>query len=246
VPRGGDGPDLGVMAQLLAEHRPRLYVTVSVLHNPTGHTLSLAQAHQVLKLAEAHDLTIVEDDTYAWLAPPHAPRLSALDGLQRTVYVSGFSKILAPNWRVGYLAAAPALAERLIDTKLLGTLTTPALLERAVAWCLDQGLLRRHAERVAQQLDGARSRVVRLAGEAGCRFAAPPQGLFGWVDTGVDTERLAVPLAAAGWLVAPGHLFQATPRASSLMRVNFASAQDARFWQAFATARDALAGTGAG
>lgn len=143
VPRSGDGPDLAVMAQLLAEHRPRLYVTVSVLHNPTGHSLSLAQAHQVLKLAEAFDLTIVEDNTYAWLAPAHAPRLAALDGLQRTVYISGFSKILAPNWRVGYLAAAPALAERLIDTKLLGTLTTPALLERAVAWCLDQGLLRR-------------------------------------------------------------------------------------------------------
>ena len=241
VPRGGDGPDLAVMAQLLAEHRPRLYVTVSVLHNPTGHTLSLAQAHQVLKLAEAHDLTIVEDDTYAWLAPAHAPRLAALDGLQRTVYISGFSKILAPNWRVGYLAAAPALAERLIDTKLLGTLTTPALLERAVAWCLDQGLLRRHADRVAQQLDAARSRVVRLATEAGCRFAAPPQGLFGWVDTGVDTERLAQQMAATGWLLAPGHLFQATPRASSMMRVNFASAQDARFWQAFRTARQSLA-----
>ena len=48
VPRGGGGPDLAVMARLLAEHRPRLYVTVSVLHNPTGHTLSLAQAHRVL------------------------------------------------------------------------------------------------------------------------------------------------------------------------------------------------------
>ncbi len=240
VSRSGDGPDLAVMAQLLAEHRPRLYVTVSVLHNPTGHTLSLAQAHQVLKLAEAHDLTIVEDDTYAWLAPAHAPRLAALDGLQRTVYVSGFSKILAPNWRVGYLAAAPALAERLIDTKLLGTLTTPALLERAVAWCLDQGLLRRHADRVGQQLDGARSRVVRLATDAGCRFAAPPHGLFGWVDTGVDTEKLAHLLAAGGWLVAPGHLFQATPKASSMMRVNFASAQDAHFWRAFVSARKSL------
>ena len=216
VPRGGDGPDLAVMAQLLAEHRPRRYVTVLVLHKPTGHTLPLAQAHQLLTLAEAHDLTIVEDDPYAWLAPLHAPRLAALDGLQRTVYISGFSKILAPNWRVGYLAAAPALAERLIDTKLLGTLTTPALLERALAWCLDQGLLRHHADRVAQQLDAARSRVVRLATDAGCRFAAPPQVLFGWVDTGVGTEKLAHPLATAGWLVAPGHLFQATPKASSL------------------------------
>ena len=246
VPRGAGGPDLAVMAQLLAAHKPRMYVTVSVLHNPTGNTVSLAAAHQILKLAELHDLTIVEDDTYAWLAPPHAPRLAALDGLQRTVYVSGFSKILAPNWRVGFVAAAPALAERLIDTKLLGTLTTPALLERAVAWCLDQGLLRRHAERVVNQLDAARNRVVRLATDAGCRFATPPQGLFGWVDTGVDTEPLAHLLAAAGWLVAPGRLFHATPGASTLMRVNFASAQDARFWQAFVSTRNTLGGRAVG
>ena len=246
VPRGADGPDLAVMAQLLAAHKPRMYVTVSVLHNPTGNTVSLAAAHRILKLAELHDLTIVEDDTYAWLAPPHAPRLAALDGLQRTVYVSGFSKILAPNWRVGFVAAAPALAERLIDTKLLGTLTTPALLERAVAWCLDQGLLRRHADRVVSQLDAARNRVVRLATDAGCRFATPPQGLFGWVDTGVDTEPLAHLMAAAGWLVAPGRLFHATPGASTLMRVNFASAQDARFWQAFVSTRNTLGGRAVG
>lgn len=242
VPRGPDGPDLAVMAQLLQQHQPRLYVTVSVLHNPTGQSLSLAAAHQILKLAEQHDLTIVEDDTYAWLAPPHAPRLAALDGLQRTVYVTGFSKILAPAWRVGVVAAAPGLTERLIDSKLLGTLTTPALLERAVAWCLDQGLLRRHAERVVAQLDAARNRVVRLAQDSGCRFVTPPQGLFGWVDTGVDTEPLAARLAADGWLVAPGRLFLAAPRATTLMRVNFASAQDARFWQAFAAARQALGG----
>jgi DNA-binding transcriptional MocR family regulator len=246
VPRGPQGPDLAVMQALLAEHRPRLYVTVSVLHNPTGHTLSLATAHQVLKLADAHDFLIVEDDTYAWLAPPHAPRLAALDGLQRTVYVSGFSKILAPNWRVGYVAAAPALAERLIDTKLLMSLTTPALLERAVAWCLDQGLLRRHAERVIQRLDTARQRVMRLATDAGCRFVAPPQGLFGWVDTGVDTEQLATRLAAEGWLIAPGTLFHAQPRPCTLMRVNFASSQEPAFWQGFAAARRALRATRTG
>jgi len=240
VPRSGQGPDLAVMARLAAEHRPRLYVTVSVLHNPTGNTLSLAQAHQILKLAEQHDLTIVEDDTYAWLAPVHAPRLAALDGLQRTVYVSGFSKILAPNWRVGYVAAAPTLAQRLIDTKLLGTLTTPALFERSVAWCLDQGQLRRHAERVVQRLDGTRARVVRLAQEAGCTLAAPPQGLFGWVDTGVDTDQLARLMAVDGWLLAPGRLFMADPRASTLMRVNFASTHDPRFWHAFGAARKEL------
>jgi len=240
VPRGAAGPDLAVMRELIATHRPRLYVTVSVLHNPTGAMLSLAAAHQVLQLAEAHDLILVEDDTYAWLAPPHAPRLAALDGLRRTIYVTGFSKILAPNWRVGALAAPPALVERIIDTKLLSSLTTPAVLERAVAWCLDQGLLRRHAERVATRLAAARTRVVRLAQDAGCRFAAEPQGLFGWLETGLDTEPLAVHMAADGWLVAPGRLFHVPARPSTLMRVNFASAQDARFWRAFERAREGL------
>jgi DNA-binding transcriptional MocR family regulator len=235
VPRGGDGPDLGVMARLLTEHRPRLYVTVSVLHNPTGHTLSLAQAHQVLKLAEAHDLTIVEDDTYAWLAPPHATRLAQLDGLRRTVYISGFSKILTPQWRVGYIAAAPALAQRFIDTKLLGTLTTPSPLEEALALCLDQGSLHRHAERVVARLDAARSRTVRLVREAGHRFAAAPQGLFGWVDVGQDTDRLAQVLLDSGCLIAPGSLFHARPRPTTLMRVNFAAGQDLRFWRRLQT-----------
>ncbi|MFO1341219.1 MAG: PLP-dependent aminotransferase family protein [Burkholderiaceae bacterium] len=237
VPRGVDGPDLAMMAALASEHRPRLYVTVSVLHNPTGHSLSLGQAHQVLKLAEAHDFRIVEDDTYAHLAPAHLPRLAALDGLQRTLYVSGFSKILTPSWRVGYVAAPPALVERLIDVKLLSTLTTPAVLEQAVAHCLEQGSLRRHAERVVARLDAARHRVVQLAQAHGCRFVAPPQGLFGWVDTGVDTEPLAQALLDQGWLLAPGHLFHATRRPSTLMRINFATSQDAGFWRQLAAAR---------
>ena len=241
VPRGEHGPDLAVMQALLEQtpqqHRPRVYVTVSVLHNPTGASLSPAAAHQVLRLAEAHDLTIVEDDTYAWLAPPHATRLAQLDGLKRTVYVSGFSKILTPQWRVGYLAAAPELAQRLIDTKLLTTLTTPAPLEQAVALLLEQGQLRRHAERVTTRLAAARARTVRLAREAGCEFVTPPAGLFGWVDVGTDTEALARVLLLEGWLTAPGALFHATRKPGTLMRVNFATAQEARFWQRVAELR---------
>ncbi len=237
VARGAQGPDLEQMARLLHEHRPRLYVTVSVLHNPTGHSLALATAHRLLKLAEAFDLTIVEDDSYAWLAPAHAPRLAALDGLQRTVYVSGFSKILAPDWRVGFVAAPAAIVARLVDLKLLTSLSTPSLPERAVAHCLGQGLLRRHAERVAERLAAARGRTCALAKAAGCRFAAPPQGLFGWVDVGVDTQRLAEAMLDQGWLIAPGALFHATRRPTSLMRVNFATGQDARFWRAVAAQR---------
>jgi DNA-binding transcriptional MocR family regulator len=219
------------MEALCLAHRPRMYATVSVLHNPTGASLTAAAAHQVLRLAEAFDFTIVEDDSYAWFAPPHAVRLSSLDGLRRTVLVSGFSKILTPQWRVGCLAAPAALAERCVDTKLLSTLSTPGPLEQALAALLEQGALRRHAERVGARLAAARTRTVALAHEAGFRFVTPPQGLFGWVDVGVDTEQLAPVLLDDGWLIAPGALFHASPRPTTLMRVNFASAQDPGFWR---------------
>ena len=236
VPRRADGPDLDVMAQYCALHRPKLYVSVSVFHNPTSYCLTPGSAHRILQLANQHDFHIVEDDTYSHIAPPHSPRLCALDGLQRTIYVSGFAKILAPNWRVGYLAAPVPLVEQLLDTKLLATLTTPALLEKALALCIEQGQLRRHSERIRTRLDVARGRSVKLAVNAGCRFMAEPAGLFGWVDTGVDTDALAQRMLDDGYLLAPGALFHAERKPSTLMRINFATTQDATFWKKYSEA----------
>ena len=238
VPRSAAGPDLDVMARYCELHQPKLFVSVSVLHNPTGYCLTPGSAHRVLQLANKHNFYIVEDDTYSHLAPEHATRLSALDGLQRTIYVSGFAKILVPGWRVGYLAAPPDLFERLLDTKLLASLTTPALLEKALAWCIDQGQLRRHAERLRGQLAVARARSVKLAMAHGCSFAAEPAGLFGWVDTGTDTELLAHRMLDEGYLLAPGALFHAARQPSTLMRINFATTQDAAFWKVFARLRN--------
>jgi DNA-binding transcriptional MocR family regulator len=215
-----------------------------VLHNPTGYSLTPGSAHRVLTLANRHNFHIVEDDTYSHIAPEHATRLCALDGLHRTIYVSGFAKILAPNWRIGFLAAPPDWVERLLDTKLLATLTTPALLEKALAICIEQGQLRRHAERIRGKLDAARARSVKLALAHGCSFAAEPAGLFGWVETGVDTDALAQAMLDEGYLLAPGALFHASRKPSTLMRINFATTQDATFWKLFARMRDARRPTG--
>jgi len=237
VPRRADGPDLEVMARYCEVHQPKLYVSVSVFHNPTGYCLSPGSAHRILQLANRYNFHVVEDDTYSHIAPEHATRLTALDGLQRTIYVSGFAKILAPNWRIGFLAAHPSLIEQLLDTKLLATLTTPALLEKALALCIEQGQLRRHAERIRTRLDAARARSVKLALGAGCSFAAEPVGLFGWVETGVDTDALSQRMLDEGYLLAPGALFHAERKPSTLMRINFATTQDAAFWKVFQRVR---------
>ena len=237
VPRRADGPDLEVMARYCEVHKPKLYVSVSVFHNPTGYCLTPGSAHRILQLANQHNFHVVEDDTYSHIAPEHATRLTALDGLSRTIYVSGFAKILAPNWRIGYLAAPPDLVERLLDTKLLSTLTTPSLLEKALALCIEQGQLRRHADRMRLRLAQARARSVQLALEAGCSFAAEPAGMFGWVETGVDTDMLAQRMLDEGYLLAPGALFHAERKPSTLMRINFATTQDAAFWKTFQRVR---------
>ncbi len=246
VPRGPDGPDLQVMAALCAAHAPKLFVSVSVLHNPTGACLSPASAHQVLQLAQKHQFYVLEDDTYSHLAPSAATRMAALDGLcgqqSRVIYISGFAKVLAPNWRVGFMAAPQHLVERLTDTKMLSTLTTPALTERALALYIEKGQLRRHSKSVRSQLASARSRVVKLAHASGCTFAAEPAGLFGWVDVGLDTDRLAQRMLDHGVLLAPGSLFHATHKPSSLMRINFATSQDAALWRLMAKERAALLG----
>jgi len=137
--------------------------------------------------------------------------------------------------------AVPAdLKESFLDTKLLSTLTTPVLFEKALALCLAQGAIRRHTDRLSQQLDVARARSVKLALEHGCRFVAPPQGLFGWVDAGADTDALALRMHDEGYLLAPGSLFHADRRPGTLMRVNFATTQEDKFWRALARVREGL------
>jgi DNA-binding transcriptional MocR family regulator len=143
---------------------------------------------------------------------------------------------------VGYLATAPERLRALTDVKLLDGLTSSPVLERAVALCLEQGRLRRHAQRLRERLAQARQRVAALAAKQGFTWAAPPDGLFGWLDVGVDTERVAQPLLDAGWLTAPGALFSATRAPGSLMRINVATSQDPAFWRQLRASVDDVRG----
>ena len=99
------------------------------------------------------------------------------------------------------------------------------------------GLEPTHAERVRTRLDQARVRSVKLARAAGCTFASDPAGLFGWVDTGVDTDLLSQRMLDEGYLLAPGKLFHANRQPSTLMRINFATTQAAAFWRVFEKVR---------
>ena len=238
IPRLADGPDIGQLAALAALHKPRLYVINSVLHNPTSSSLSAAKAFQILKLAEQHDFHIVEDDIYCDMHPGHAgqhgsaTRIAALDQLQRVIYLGGFSKTLAANLRVGFIAAAPELATQLADRKMLSTLTTTEIGERVVYKILSEGRYRKHIERLRSKLDGVRDKTVRQLERIGVKVEMGTTcGMFLWTDAGCDTTALTEKAMSEGYLLAPGCLFSPHQLTSQRMRINVATMGDAGIWR---------------
>ncbi|AZR95355.1 GntR family transcriptional regulator [Bordetella trematum] len=231
VPRGPDGPDLARLERLAAEHKPRLFIINSVVHNPTGHSLSAGSAYGVLRLAEKHDFMVVEDDTYGELHPGGAMRLAALDRLNRVILVGGFSKILAASLRVGYVAARSDILQSLADLKMLAGLTSPELGERVVHRVLMDGQYRRHVDRVRQRVDEARRECLRRLQPLGLTVEHEPQaGMFIWADCGRDSEALARQAADRGMLLAPGTLFSPAQQPSRMLRFSVAMVDAPQAW----------------
>ena len=228
VPRLRDGPDIQALEQLAQAHQPKLFITNSVVHNPTGFGLSLPVAYDVLRLAEQHNFLILEDDTYADFHPGQPVRLATLDRLRRVMLVGGFSKTLAGSLRMGYIAAQPQRIAALTDAKLLSGLTTSELGERVVHRILADGLYRKHVLRLRERLDEARQRCLKFVNHLGLQVHQEPNaGMFVWVDAARDTELLARKAAVDGVLLAPGVLFSAHQQPSTMLRLPVAMADSA-------------------
>ena len=220
VPRGADGPDIAALESLLAREKPKLFILNSVAHNPTGSCIGAANAARVLELAARHGFMIVEDDIYGDLHGRHATRLASLDDGRHVIYVGGFSKTLAANLRVGFVAAHPALALELRDIKALTGLASAELCERVVTRIIVERSYERMLDRVRARLDECRARTADGLVRMGAKIAGVPAGgMYLWADFGRDTNELATAGSREGVLLAPGSLFSPTQLPSTWMRV---------------------------
>jgi DNA-binding transcriptional MocR family regulator len=236
IQRRPDGFDFAALEQLLAEHRPSLYLTTSVLHNPTGHSFSPGQAFRLLQLTQRYHCHIIEDDLYGDLHPNPPPRLAALAGLDQVTYLSGFSKILSANTRVSYVVAAPQLAANLTHMKLMSGGVTSELFEQIVYRMLSEGSYAKHRKRMVQRLTEAGGRVEQWLKRCGCELPMGYEGgMFIWarLPAGVDGERLALLALKQGMVLAPGALFGYDPAHRDSMRFNVAHSDEAQVRQLF-------------
>ncbi|QCP48680.1 PLP-dependent aminotransferase family protein [Trinickia violacea] len=229
MPYTPEGPDLDALETLVQMWRPKMLILNSLLQNPTGTSLTAAQAFRILRLAEAYDFIVVEDDIYGDLCPPGYPatRLASLDQLKRVIYLGSFSKTLSANLRVGFVACGLDVAKAITDQKMLVGMTTPELNERVLYKVLTEGHYRRHVERLRVRLDGVRDKTARMLEKTGLRlFTMPSAGMFLWADLGVDSDALAAAAHEKGFLLTPGSLFSPQQSPTTWMRFNVANCGD--------------------
>ena len=229
VPWNADGPDISALEVLIKEHRPKLFFTNPILHNPTGVVISQATAYRVLQLAEKHDFMIVEDDIYGDFHPDRPARLSTLDQLDRVIYVGSFSKTVSAALRVGFVACKREIAEQLADLKLLTGFTTSEIGERLAHQILTDGHYRKHLDKLRGRLQESRDKTLRSLETLGLTpFVEPEGGMFVWMDMGEGVNPVEIAGAAAreGIMLAPGNLFRPHQEATRFMRFNVATSND--------------------
>ncbi len=229
VTRLADGSDLDALDAAAKLHRPRMFFTQTLLHNPTGTSASAANCHGILKIAERYDFLVTEDHVYSDLASPNLVSLAQIDELQRVIYVGSFNKILGPGLRMGYIAAQNALMPPLIEAKIRNVLTGSALCEGAMREVLASGKYHRHIQHLRDRIAKARAASAYQLGESGLILESTcGEGIFLWakVPPRIDPDRLAHDAQAQGILLAKGSLFSSKAPNRHCFRFNVAYGAD--------------------
>jgi len=116
VPVDEEGMRVDHVEAIMRTRRPRFVYTMPALQNPTGVTMSAERRDRLVTLARRHGVPLVEDDPYGELAAPAADPLLARDA-DSVIYLSSFSKTIAPSLRLGWLVAPRTIYDRLLLRK---------------------------------------------------------------------------------------------------------------------------------
>lgn len=152
VPVDSNGMRVDVLERMLRDHRPKLIYTVPSFQVPTGATMDEERRAHLYRLAELHQIPILEDE-YAnslyYAKPPPLP-VKALDRSGLVVYIGTFSKTLGASMRLGWIAAHPALIARLIQVREVRDIHTSLFSQLVVEKLLRDGTYEQHLESLRQ------------------------------------------------------------------------------------------------
>ncbi|TMK67641.1 MAG: PLP-dependent aminotransferase family protein [Actinobacteria bacterium] len=206
VPLGDDGLDVDALADALAgTEGPAVVYTIPTFQNPSGRTLSLANRRRLIELARASGATILEDDPYGLLRfeGEPLPTLFELADGEGVLFLTSFSKTVAPGIRVGYLILPEELVPA-VEALVIENYVSPSIfVEAALYEFVTSGYFEPNLERVCGELRLRRDAMLgALARELpdGAAWSRPEGGYFLWLDLpgGVGAETLLAQASDAG------------------------------------------------
>lgn len=239
VRQEADGVDLDHLdetaARLRAEgRRVKFLYLVPNFQNPTGLLLGLDKRRRLLDWAERQDVLLVEDDPYRDLYFPDVTRedetrpMAADDVHGRVVYLSSFSKTLAPGFRVGWVHAPEPLAAKLELAKQSEDLCTGGLDQRVVYEACRRGLLtshvpelRAHYQHKRDVMSGA---LQRALGDR-IRWSPPRGGFFLWaaLEGGLSAKDVLRYARERGVIYVVGSAFFVDGSGPEYLRLSFSA-----------------------
>lgn len=234
-----DGIDLDHLDETVArlrreQRRVKFLYLVPNFQNPSGLLIGLDKRQRVLDWAERQDVLIVEDDPYGDLYFPDVSRveetrpIAADDRHDRVIYLSSFSKTLAPGWRVAWISAPEAVAAKLELAKQAEDLCTGGFDQRVVYEAWRRGILAGHLPELRahyQRKRDAMSDALKRTLTGRVTWDPPRGGFFLWVrlPDGLNAERLLPIARSHGVIYVVGSAFFVDGSGPEYMRLSFSA-----------------------
>ncbi|EXF93554.1 GntR family transcriptional regulator [Pseudomonas fluorescens HK44] len=192
IPAAGHEPDLDALERLCKSRRVRAVYTMPTLHNPMGWVASLDWRQRLVRIAREHNLLIIEDAAYAFLAENSPAPLVTL-APEITVYVSGLSKSVATGLRVGFVCAPTHWVPAIERTIRATTWNTPGVMTSIACGWLDDGTVGRLE--VEKRQDATRRQLIARNVLCGLPTIGHPSSYFIWLALGEEVRADQVAMA---------------------------------------------------
>lgn len=235
------GLDVDAVEKLLYEKRIAALVAMPTVHNPLGCTMPVNAKQRLAKLVNQHAVPLIEDTVYAELqyTEPLAPAVKAFDRNGWVLVCGGFSKTLAPDYRLGWLDGG-RFGRAVQQLKFSSSASESMLLSEAVGLFLESGGYEHHL-RGLRRLYFSQVAVVRgLVARSfppGTRATQPDGGFVLWIELppSVDSLKLFHAALVQGIVIMPGQVYSKGARYRHCLRLSCCQELDERYTNAIRT-----------
>ena len=212
---------------------PKFIYTVPTFQNPSGETMSLNHRKELLDVASEYDFLIIEDDPYSELIfeGEHIPPIKSFDTKGRVIYISTFSKILAPGFRLGWAIASKEILDKLILTKQAMDLCTNGFSQHIAFEYINGGYLDKHVEQIKKLYKRKRDIMLKALKEylpSNVKWTVPMGGMFIWITLpkSIDTRLMFQKAIIKKVAYVIGEAFYPEGGNYNSMRLNFSYSED--------------------